>query len=573
MTKIYKLKDEGQYNAAFELFDQMKEQGLADKTIYSTILSMCRLANNLDLAIKYFNDLVKEGMVTTKNINAMISVYCHFGEIHNAVDLFRSIEPGYNLKADNRTYSTLMTGYNRIERYADAEYMWEELLMKRLAPDKRAYTAYLTAVASQGKLEKVLKILEEMKSIHFEIDDILIISLYSSLKKSGNKNWNHLMDALVKYSDDKHKIIFYNFKIDNAENLEEGIKILEEAKLHSTPNNITYTLLMRLNGCTYENCLNFYNDFKESGYGNPDSGLLNMMLFHATVPPKAENQEHVDHVLSLFSSNTRLPLKTYELLFAYHFSLKNTKKMEELKNKLKKSHKIYTPNIYAYLIEYSIANNDAQSFMYYLEQAIDNSVRLHTQTCYLSLYTLIHTRLSQPFVRLLRYMTFNKIIYDDLAAFNALMHFMDKESETLYDYIYEAHRVAVENGFSDLKFTYWAIVMKASCHYNNATNLARTMSDALDKLKKKPQVLKQVIEEFLSTVEKKTPRFQMIIAELRESVAESEILTFHTLSKLNVMLKLMNKSPQWNKSLDPVDMNEKTSQRFVKTHPHRFDPK
>lgn len=546
---MQQLAKAGKFVAALSEFDKIK---YPKDSLCAKAISLCRKSNNYTRAKEIFEDMVNARRASIFSMNSMMTTHCHFGRQDLAIELFKSMEQTYQVKPDCYSYLILMTSYNRKGKYVDAEYMWDELILKKIAPSKKAYTAYITSLAGQGKMKEVLKALDEMRAIQYDIDDTMIVSLYGALKQSdmdsGTKLWMTLLESA---GDFKNKTIYYNFMLENAKTFEEGLEIYEDARKASSPSPVTFTLLLQLPGATYEKGLELFEELKaNNNHSITDIAVYNSLLFLATNPPVPENEEKVNYILGTIPKDFRLPLKTFEILISYYFAIKENNKINEIKELLKNSYTSYTPNLYAYIIEHAIATNDPQEFLVYLNLAIQHNVRLHVQTCYLSLYTLAHTRLFRPFSQLFKYMITTKIVHDRIGSFFDLMHFLNKDLENLYEYVFEIHRIVIRHDLSLHKETYWEVVLNASTYYKDSTKLVWIISNAISSLKKNPELLKKVIEMFLGLAGSKTQRFSNIIDELRSALIEEGKPSFHVMSKLNLLLTLMRKSPRWDLSAD-----------------------
>eukprot|EP00210_Caulerpa_lentillifera_P003363 g3207.t1 len=153
-----------------DLMDECDKKGIKlDGPCYTSLLSACANASNLDIALKLWSRMAKEGIERDViRYSAMINVYGSVGDLDGAIDLFNEIK-GKGLKPDSYTYGTMIKAYEKLgDPSKPDEYLkpcldlLAECDQKRIKLDGPCYTSLLSACANASNLDIALNLWKRM---------------------------------------------------------------------------------------------------------------------------------------------------------------------------------------------------------------------------------------------------------------------------------------------------------------------------------------------------------------------------------------------------------------------------
>ncbi|VVB16138.1 unnamed protein product [Arabis nemorensis] len=124
--------------------------------------------------------------------NAMISAYALYGNVKEAIALYRSLEEDVSIKPDNITITNVLSACNHAGDINQAIEIFTDMVSKHgMKPCLEHYGLMVDLLASAGETEKALSLIEEMP---YKPDARMIQSLVASSKKQQHKS--ELMDYL-----------------------------------------------------------------------------------------------------------------------------------------------------------------------------------------------------------------------------------------------------------------------------------------------------------------------------------------------------------------------------------------
>eukprot|EP00210_Caulerpa_lentillifera_P003334 g3181.t1 len=171
MIKCYeKLGDQSKpdayMNPYLDLMAECDEKGIKlDGPGYTSLLNACANAANLDIALKLWKRMAKDGIERSViRYNAMINVYGSVGDLEGVVDLFNEIK-SKELKPNKHTYGTMIKCYEKLGDPSKPDAYLKPCLdlmaecdEKRIKLDGPCYTLLLSACANASNPYIALKL-------------------------------------------------------------------------------------------------------------------------------------------------------------------------------------------------------------------------------------------------------------------------------------------------------------------------------------------------------------------------------------------------------------------------------
>ncbi|KAI9592811.1 hypothetical protein BDF19DRAFT_415894 [Syncephalis fuscata] len=132
----------GQIDDAFDLFKDMREDGIApDTVVYTTLLDACARINDIDRANALFNGMLDADVTVRPNIysyNVMLGMLARKGDLKRAHELMDSM-PEHGVIADVRSYNTLLTLYATKKDTNGAWQLYETMNKQGIIPDVQTF--------------------------------------------------------------------------------------------------------------------------------------------------------------------------------------------------------------------------------------------------------------------------------------------------------------------------------------------------------------------------------------------------------------------------------------------------
>ena len=146
-------------------------------SIETSLVDMYAKCGDINKAEKVFGSKLYSELPLS---NAMISAYALYGNLKEAIALYRSLE-GVGLKPDNITITNVLSACNHAGDINQAIEIFTDIVSKRsMKPCLEHYGLMVDLLASAGETEKALRLIEEMP---FKPDARMIQSLVASCNK------------------------------------------------------------------------------------------------------------------------------------------------------------------------------------------------------------------------------------------------------------------------------------------------------------------------------------------------------------------------------------------------------
>lgn len=531
------------YREALEIFDRLCEKNKATIFHYNKALYACRMARNFNKAKEIFERMLT--LFEPTNIscfNAMIANYASEAKYTEAMELFHSLTKKYNISPEPSTYVILMTMFNRKMDFQETLNLWEDFQKLNLKPNMKIYTAYIIALINLNKLTEVSQIIEQMTDENIPIDDVLLGTIVDLLLKNASPESKELLKTI---SNDhmKKNIRFYNLKINLTNDKEEMKKIIEEAKANNVyPDRITYNILLKKNGSTYEECMKIYDKMLESNI-KPDIVTYNAILKAATIDPTEDRFEIVQQIRKELEENFDLVISTIEILLRYYYEINRYDEVEKIKQIMNAKDKLYTKRMYTYLLKRAL---DAKNFVElneYLSHAFERGSMLEVEICVEILDVFSRESLLVPFQQLFEYGIKKKIFLKNLNLYKSL--FVTLMTRRQYDFIDAVYKIAIDLNFCTKMYITWKAYLLSAAQKNSTHYIKDVMDNALKYVKNNEISILNLCIFFLNLVEERTDKYQEIISELRSMIKPNQQVDLYLISKLKLFLLLLEKNPRW----------------------------
>ncbi|KAK8937616.1 putative pentatricopeptide repeat-containing protein [Platanthera guangdongensis] len=152
---------EGRATESFALFDEMRRRSEAPATenTIASLLSASACAAVLDAGRQAHGRALTAGLdANPMVISALIAMYAKCGSIIEADAVFAGLRP-----ADTVSWTAMITGYAEHGRSLEAIDLFNEMLEKKIKPDRVTYLGVLTACSHAGKVDEGLRCFDAMR--------------------------------------------------------------------------------------------------------------------------------------------------------------------------------------------------------------------------------------------------------------------------------------------------------------------------------------------------------------------------------------------------------------------------
>lgn len=113
--------------------------------------------------------------------NTFIDAVCKCGDMELAMQVMSDMPVCPNVI----TYSTLMDGYSKLERFEEALGLYGEMTTKRISLDRVCYNTLLSVYVKMGRYEEIVRVSQEMDAMGVEKDTVTYNSLIHGYGKQG----------------------------------------------------------------------------------------------------------------------------------------------------------------------------------------------------------------------------------------------------------------------------------------------------------------------------------------------------------------------------------------------------
>ncbi|KVI00997.1 Pentatricopeptide repeat-containing protein [Cynara cardunculus var. scolymus] len=168
----------GRFNNVLPLIEEMKRSNIKpDEKIFSTVLSACGRARNLELG-KAIHELIAENeVVVDHNLQcALIIMYAGCGSMDMARSLYKELSP------KNIVVSTAMiTGYSNVGKVESGFLIFDQMAEKDLV----CWSAMISGYAEGGQPQDALQLFHKMLSFGVKPDQVTMLSVVSACANLG----------------------------------------------------------------------------------------------------------------------------------------------------------------------------------------------------------------------------------------------------------------------------------------------------------------------------------------------------------------------------------------------------
>ncbi|XP_057479223.1 pentatricopeptide repeat-containing protein At3g18110, chloroplastic isoform X1 [Actinidia eriantha] len=173
-------------NLAIELLDMVRKSGLRPDIItYNTLISACSRENNLEEALKVYNDMETHKCEPDLwTYNALISVFGRCGLSKKAEKIFKDLE-SKGFFPDAVTYNSLLYAFAREGNAKKVQEIYEEMVKMGFGKDEVTYNTLIHMHGKQGRHDLALKLYRDMQSLGRSPDVITYTVLIDSLGKAN----------------------------------------------------------------------------------------------------------------------------------------------------------------------------------------------------------------------------------------------------------------------------------------------------------------------------------------------------------------------------------------------------
>lgn len=239
----------GMFDHALRTFDQMDDFGTPRSAVsFNALLSACNHSKMFDKVPQLFDEIPQKYGVSPDKVSygILVKSYCEAGSPERAVGIFKEMEEkGVEITAV--TFTTVLNALYKMGKSAEAEKLWDVMVMKGCEIDAAAYNVRIM-YAHGGEPETVMALIDEMSNAGLRPDTI---------------SYNYLMTCYLKSG-----------MMDDAQKVYEGLE-----GNGCNPNAATFrTLIFHL--CRNEDYEKGYKFFKESVrvHKIPDFGTMRHLV-------------------------------------------------------------------------------------------------------------------------------------------------------------------------------------------------------------------------------------------------------------------------------------------------------
>jgi pentatricopeptide repeat protein len=178
--------ESGDYDGIMYVLQEMRSLGVQPNlVVYNTLLEAMGKAGKPGLARNLFEEMVQSGLTPNeKTLTALVKVYGKARWARDALELWEQIRSN-RWPMDLILYNTLLNMCADLALEEEAERMFEDMKsLENRRPDSWSYTAMLNIYGSGGKVDKAMKVFEEMSELGVELNVMGCTCLIQCLGKA-----------------------------------------------------------------------------------------------------------------------------------------------------------------------------------------------------------------------------------------------------------------------------------------------------------------------------------------------------------------------------------------------------
>ncbi|KAI4313175.1 hypothetical protein L6164_026174 [Bauhinia variegata] len=156
--------DVGDSDKAFQLFDEMRDQGCSvDLFAYNSLLEALCKGGNIDKATKLVQEMMTDRIeVDACTYSIFIRSYCNANDLHSAFRVLDRMKR-YNLFPNVYTYNCIIKRLCKNEKVEEAYELLDEMIARGVRPDIWSYNAIQAYHCEHSEVNKALRLMSRMK--------------------------------------------------------------------------------------------------------------------------------------------------------------------------------------------------------------------------------------------------------------------------------------------------------------------------------------------------------------------------------------------------------------------------
>ncbi|CAJ1835884.1 unnamed protein product [Sphenostylis stenocarpa] len=231
-------KGEIAFEIVVKFLEEMIDAGcLPDRLTYNSLLKTCVPKGRWQLCKDLLAEMERKGIGRdVYTYNTYVDALCKGGRMDLARHAIDVEMPANNIWPNVVTYSTLMAGYSKAERFEDALNVYDEMKHLLIRLDRVSYNALVGLYANLGWFEEAVGKFKEMESCGIKND----VVTYNALIE-GYGRYNRYFEVRKLFDEMKARRIY--------------------------PNDLTYSTLIKIytKGRMYAEAMDVYREFKQEG--------------------------------------------------------------------------------------------------------------------------------------------------------------------------------------------------------------------------------------------------------------------------------------------------------------------
>lgn len=181
----------GNIDQSFDLFDQMRREGVAASQItYGILVDACVNENLLEKAADLFSIMSREGCpFNTVLYTTMIKAFSRSSQVERAMEVYEKMRHDNEVTLDIVTYTVLVRANCDAARLGTALQLLEDMAAEGLAPDEILFNNILSGCVAQANGELGVKLYAQMLGSGVSPSNAtfsILIQLYSQCKRLGD---------------------------------------------------------------------------------------------------------------------------------------------------------------------------------------------------------------------------------------------------------------------------------------------------------------------------------------------------------------------------------------------------
>ncbi|XP_071725456.1 pentatricopeptide repeat-containing protein At4g14820-like [Rutidosis leptorrhynchoides] len=168
----------GRYDIVLPLIEEMqRSHAKTDSKIFSTVLSACGRAKNLEFGKAFHKFIAKNNVLIDYNMQcALVVMYAGCGSMDMANSLFKNLSP-----KDLAVSTAIITGYSNAGQIDAARLIFDEMTEKDLV----CWSAMISGYAEGSQPQKAICLFDEMLNSGIKPDQITMLSVISACANLG----------------------------------------------------------------------------------------------------------------------------------------------------------------------------------------------------------------------------------------------------------------------------------------------------------------------------------------------------------------------------------------------------